>query len=175
MTRVVCFYTDLHPLAAAALAEHAPGAELVETPKADTHAYYRELEARWTGESDLICIEGDKEIHAGVLPSFDACPHQWCHFGSLTSGTGIHQYSNVGLGACRFRGELQRAVPFSAFDTPDDPRQADICRLCNGAGGRCWMFLDLRMAAVLFRRAYVLCDHGEIPHHHPRLRLAQLA
>ena len=167
--RVVCFYTELAPAAEAALAAFAPDAELVHTPADDIWAMGRELRARWTGEDDLVVIEGDKEIHAGVLPSFTACGRDWCSFGSLTSGPGT-RYTNIGLGCARFAASVQRAVTAAALQTRDNPAWP-LCHLCGGAG--CWRYLDIRVATVLFRRAYILHDHGEIAHHHPRLKILE--
>lgn len=165
--RVCCFYTELHPLTRAALDRFAPQAELVHTPAGDIYAYGRELAARWTGESDLIVTEGDKEIHGGCLPSFEQCSRPWCAFGSLTSGP-RPMYTNIGLTCARFAARLQRDVPARAFGGPDDPRKP-LCWLCGGRG--CYLRLDGRIAAALWCRAYILHDHGEIAHHHPRLKI----
>lgn len=145
-----------------AITKFAPQAELVDT-SGSIYDYNEAIASRWTGESDLVVIEGDKEITAEVIPSFNDCDEPWCTFKYKNLPGHLRMVVTIGLGCAKFSAELQREVGISEFICPDVPWQP--CRHCGNKG--CWNQLDARMA-----RAFGNHDidfphvHGHVKHHH---------
>lgn len=103
--RILCCYATLHPATADALSRFAPDAELVDVA-GDDGDYWRAIMSRWTGEDDLLIVEHDIEIHAGVLPQLEACREPWCVFPYPLNG----YMADRCLGCTRFSATLQRQV-----------------------------------------------------------------
>lgn len=104
---VLCCYTTLHPKTAASL---PPAAHLVDV-SGDPYGYWHEIDARWSGESDLLVVEHDIELHAGVIPGVARCSSGWCTY----PYRGRPDHGNIetmALGCTRFSAALQRRVPF---------------------------------------------------------------
>lgn len=155
--RVLCCYTKLHPAAAEALAEYAPDAELVDV-SASTFAYWHAIRERWTGEDDLVIVEQDNEIHAGVLPSFAGCAEPWCTFSYPIFRTQVAL--TIGLGCTKISAAAQRMV--SAQEIAEG---FALCDACKGQG--CWWHLDARIAETLkYRCGLKQHIHGQVAHHH---------
>lgn len=145
MTRIACFYVTLHPAAAAS---HPAGTELVPVSPADEHAYWRGLRARWDGTGDLLVLEQDIEIHAGVTAQLADCPSPWCTFPYLPHSWGNPRLDVTGnadraaaagalcrsLGCARFTAALQRAVPLPAGPVPWQHCDAVIAGTLAAAG-----------------------------------------
>ena len=91
----------------AALEAHAPHAEVTGVTGGD-EAYWRQISARWAGETDLITVEQDIEIGADTVTSLAACPEDWCCFAYRIFARGIRL--KTGLGCTRFSAALQRKV-----------------------------------------------------------------
>ena len=152
MVTVLCCYTALHPLAAAALRAYAPGAELADT-SGDPFAYGRQITARWDGRADLAVIEHDIEITAAVIPGFAACPRDWC----------VHPYEVAhrgnwvgvvaqGLGCVKFSRAVQAAVPAAALLGP-------FPNPCGCGGPGCWHGLDKVVTAAVAAAGFRPCVH----------------
>lgn len=137
--RVLCCYTSLHPASRASLAAHAPGAELADV-SGDPFGYWREISARWDGSQDLITVEHDIEIHAGVLDGFSACPEPWCVYPYPVFGD---RWLDFGLGCTRFAVAAQQAAGVAAIEA-----MPGECELCGGAPG-CWRHADCRIALAM--------------------------
>lgn len=134
---VLCCPVNLMPATAAALAEHAPGAQIVRIPAGDITRPWRDYAARWATD-DLVVIEQDIIIHADVIPQFEACPEPWClfPFRHYAQGGG---WMKDGIGCNRFRREFMEAVPVEAVEA-----QGGSCNRCNGENRQCWAHLDGR-------------------------------
>jgi hypothetical protein len=155
--KVCYFYTAVHPAAAEALGKFAPGAEMVWTGDGPYH-YWQEIAARWTGEQDLVLIEHDNEIHAGVIESFAACPEPWCVYSYPIFRTSVDL--TIGLGCTKISAAAQRMV------TADELAEGfALCTVCEGQG--CWWHLDSRIAEMLkYKCGLAQHVHGTVRHHH---------
>lgn len=158
---VLCCYAKLHPATAAALAAFAPGAEFADT-SGSIYAYWEQISSRWADPGDLAIIEGDIEIHAGVLPGFTACPQPWCVYPYQVHDRGT--LLDFGLGCARFRAEAQRAVSTAAIQSwPGE------CEQCRGAPG-CWAHLDCKITLAMHAAGIVQCVHWPgVQHHNARV------
>jgi len=142
--RVYYFWYAAWPRALAAL---PPDAGHVWTGPG-TDGYWRTFAQRWTGEDDLVCVEQDVLIHAGVLPQFAACPQPWCAFGWEV---GPGQMSYWWLGCTKFSAALQAAVPLTS-------KQPGECARCGPVP--CHRHMDVILHPVM---AYL---GQEQPHTH---------
>jgi hypothetical protein len=133
---------------------HAPGWVGAELDPARPDAYQTLLEAEWQRPGDLVVIEHDIGIHAGVMPGFDACPEPWCGHAYNIAGRDL-----VCLGCTRFKASLKAAVPdlFTRIDAlPFD-----------GLNPRDWRRLDVRLAGVLQCLGYAPHTHTPtVEHYH---------
>lgn len=155
------YHNDVHPLASSALTRFAPNTEYVETR--GLFGYGEAIRARWTGESDLVVVEADKEILADTLPSFEACDQLWCTTKCKTFPPPHTRITTNSLACAKFSAEIQRIVDPSEFICPD-PFWAP-CRKCDSRG--CWNQLDTRMAIAIGKHANGMPHvHGEVLHHH---------
>jgi len=158
---ICCYHNSVHPLARAALEKYAPQTEYVETK--GLFGYGEAVAERWTGESDLVVIEADKEINADTLPSFEACDKLWCTVRCMTLPEPYTRHTVNSLAAAKFSAEIQRTVKTEDFICPD-PFWAP-CRRCDSQG--CWNQLDTRLAIAITPHANGLpCVHGWVNHHH---------
>lgn len=162
--RVIYCYTKVEDRSFAALKKFAPQAELVDT-SGSIYDYNEAIASRWTGESDLVVIEGDKEITADVLPSFANCESYWCSYAYLIFPKIIEREVEIGLGCARFSAKLQRLINPNEF-LCEDPTYifGAACDICFGKG--CWKFLDARIADAIRGHGINVCCHGRIDHFH---------
>lgn len=147
-------YTRLHPATGKLLRCHAPGHVRARIDPADDDGYWRLLAREWSQPGDLVVVEQDVGISAGVLPGFAACREPWCG----------HPYpigaqSLVCLGCTRFTAELKAA----------EPDLLDVVGRCadGGVPARHWRRLDVRLLDELRRRGYT--QHRHVPavrHYH---------
>ena len=160
--RVICCYSStIHPKTRSALEKYAPETEYVETK--GLFGYGEAIADRWTGESDLVIVEADKEITADTLPSFEACDKLWCTTRCKTLPPPHTRHTVNSLSCAKFSAEIQRIVKTSDFICRD-PFWAP-CRRCDSQG--CWNQLDTRMAIAMSPRANGLPHvHGWVEHHH---------
>jgi hypothetical protein len=135
-------FTSLHPETVRLLDEHAPGHERVWIDPADVEAYWRLLAARWRVPGDLLIVEQDIGIHAGVVEGLSACREPWCGHPYP-----IGEQLLVCLGCTRFSAELKAAEPdlLDAVGLVDDDA---------GTPPRHWRRLDVRILNELRRRGY---------------------
>lgn len=160
--RIICCYASApHPKTEEAIKKFAPDTEFVKVE--GLFGYPEAIENRWTGESDLVVIESDKEITADVIPSFLACDEPWCTFKYKSFPQPYRREISTGLGCVKFSVEVQREVDTSEFICEDVPWQP--CRLCEGKG--CWRQLDARITMALENHCFDYPHvHGHIRHHH---------
>lgn len=160
MKVICCYSSDVNPLTRQALSLYASDVEYVETK--GLFGYNKAIESRWTGNTDLVVIEQDKEITADVIPSFDDCNKPWCMYTYFNFPEPYTRECLVGLGCAKFSAELQQLVSPSEFLTGDSDWIQ--CPLCNGAG--CWQNLDSRIAFAIMNHQIAPHYHGKIAHHH---------
>lgn len=161
--RVICCYTsEIHPKALGALARYAPEAEIVETK--GLFGYNDAIASRWDGSSDLVVVEGDKEITAEVLPSFARCDHPWCVYSYGVYPEPYRREIDFGLGCAKFSAEVQQIVKPSEFLTRDPECLPYPCPDCGGEG--CWRYLDSRIMFAMLFRGIESHVHGQVEHHH---------
>jgi hypothetical protein len=132
----------LWPATAAALAAHAPGAEIIPIPADDISQPWDTYASRW-GAGDLVVIEQDVVIHDGVIPQFEACPEPWCLFPARHYAAGPGGWMTTGIMCNRFRREFMQAVPVSAVEAVPGS-----CHRCLGADPKCWAHLDGKTRAA---------------------------
>lgn len=155
-TRVLCCPVTPHPDAIEALNRYAPQAEIVDAT-GDNYAYWREISARWTGETDLILVEQDIEIGPGTIAAMADCDQDWCCFAYPIFRTKVRL--RVGLGCTKISASAQRKVPAKLI-----AEGFQLCAACKGKG--CWWHLDGRVAAMLKRNGFFPHVHGDVIHHH---------
>ena len=152
--RVLVPHTNLDVRTVDLLDRHAPGWHGHELDPGRNDAYQSLMEAEWQRPGDLVVIEHDIGIHAGVMPGFRDCPEPWCGHPYA-----IGEQLLVCLGCTRFRAELKTAVPdlFTMIDAlPFD-----------GAPARDWRRMDVRLAAVLNMAGYKVHRHDPpVTHYH---------
>jgi hypothetical protein len=166
----------LYPSAAQALSLHAPQVELVDV-SGDPYAYWREITARWHGRSDLIVVEQDVEITAGVLPQFGACSSPWCTFGYTYWRTWPPSFD--ACGCARYSARLQREFPVEVFEAAWEFSCGECCLPGTVPGTRrpprpgCWRHIDAVFLAV-FRAAGLKqsCRHEPLLAHRKEAALA---
>lgn len=153
---VVLPYTRLSPATARLANRHAPGHVRARLDPADRGAYWRLLAGAWREPGDLIVVEHDIGIHAGVLEGFAACREPWCgHPYQGARGVGVRAC----LGCTRFTASLKAAEP-DLLDVVGEVAS-------GGIPARDWCRLDVRIDDELRRRGYSL--HGHQPgvrHYH---------
>lgn len=166
---IICCYTELHPATSKALELYAQGAELVELPADDTHAYWKALDSHWDDIDDLIIIEHDIEITGMVIPSFDACGNPWCTFPYLhRDGT---RMLNMSLGCTKLSWVARREAP------PDEIAKVHVdCWSCNvGAQMEglpaCWQHIDAKLACLLEHKGIHPCIHEPAVTHHDQAEI----
>jgi len=146
-------YTRLHPATARLADAPAPGHRKVPLPPDDA-AYWRLLAEHWRQPGDLMVIEHDIGIHAGVVEGFAACREPWCAHPYL-----IGRQLIPALGCTRFTAQLKAAEP-------------DLLEVVgqDGTGGlpaKDWRRLDVRILDHLRNRGYTRHEHPEpVKHYH---------
>jgi hypothetical protein len=162
--RVFCCYTGtIHPKAAEALKRFAPDCEYVET--LGLYGYNEALASLWTGESDLLIIEGDKEITAEVLPSMESCTRHWCTYQYDIFPPPCTRKAYNGLGCTKYSARVQQVVHPSEW--METGATWEPCRRCGGKG--CYRYIDSRINRAIERNWRLGVQphiHGEILHHH---------
>jgi hypothetical protein len=163
VTRILCAPVDMHPLAAAALARYAPGAEIVPISRLDGAAYWREISQRWDAADDLLIIEQDIEVTAGTISALTGCAEPWCVFAYKSQGwdsDGLPYWKTVtySLGCTKFSCQIQRHVEVPAIQAALD----DCPENCHGR----WYHLDCHIGQQLHEAGYQPHVHGMVKHHH---------
>jgi hypothetical protein len=138
----------------AALAAHVPQAEVTDV-SGDDFRYWREIEARWTGERDLIVIEQKIRVGPETIQSLEQCQEPWCVFAyTIPDGTGEREVRlTASLGCAKFSAAAQRTVT-----------AAEVARVFGGKGY--WWHLDVPIAACLRDAGFSPHVHGDVPHLH---------
>ena len=154
--RVLCCYTDLHPDTARALSRYAPQAEFAGV-SGDQFAYWHQIRARWDGADDLVVVEHDVEIHAGVIDGFAGCDQPWCVFPYVIGPHG--ELCEVGLGCTRFSAALQQ--------------QVTVDEVTRRVGEYPWSHVDDRISGLLIDLGISNhIHHPPVTHHHVYQELA---
>lgn len=126
-----------NPVARDLLIEHAPD-EITwrEIDPADDTAYSRILVDAWAEPGDLVIVEHDVGIRAGVIDELLACGQPWCGF-EYAIGTQLL----VCLGCTRFTSHLKTSLPglMSTAASIDD----------SGVKAGDWRRMDVRIAGRL--------------------------
>lgn len=99
-------YTRLHPVTARLANRYAPGHVRVKLDPCDPDAYWALLAQQWRQPGDLIVVEQDVGIHAGVVEDLEQCPEPWCGYPYP-----IGEQLLVCLGCTRFTAALKAAEP----------------------------------------------------------------
>lgn len=108
--KIICPYTQLHDATVDALSEHAAGHDVRYVHVGDHDEQLFEVwQDVWAAREDVIWVEHDIKIHAGVIPGFEACEFPWCAFAYPYPYGNSNPY--FGTGCARFRGELMAAFP----------------------------------------------------------------
>lgn len=149
-------FTGLHPDTARLLDEYAPGHVRVRIDPADVEAYWRLLAERWREPGDLLIVEQDIGVAAGVVDGLSACPELWCGHPYL-----IGDQLLVCLGCTRFSAAL-KAAETDLLDA--------VGRIDDDAGTppRHWRRLDVRILTELRRRGYEQHKHEPAVEHYHR-------
>jgi hypothetical protein len=134
-------HTRLHPTTAILLDRHAPGHRLAALDPADLSAYWQLLADAWGEPGDLVVIEHDIGIHAGVVEGFADCRRPWCGHPYPVGSVLL-----VCLGCTRFTAELKAAEPDLLEVVGQDATGA--------MAARNWRRLDVRILDELHRRGY---------------------
>lgn len=134
----LCCPVTLWPGTRDSLAGHAPDALVIPIDRDDIEQPWTTY-ARYWGTDDLVVIEQDVIIHAGVLPSFESCPEPWCLFPARHYAVGPSGFMKTGIMCNRFRREFMEAVPVEAVEAI-----RGSCNLCHGVNRRCFRHLDGR-------------------------------
>lgn len=77
MRVIVPFAGTIHPIAARALEDFAPGAERVDVSSSD-FAYYNLLCDLWAMGEDFAIVEHDVAINPWALERLASCSKPWC-------------------------------------------------------------------------------------------------
>jgi hypothetical protein len=151
---IIVPYTRLHPATARLLNKHAPGHRRVKLDPADMSAYWRLLAACWREPGELLVIEQDIGVRAGVVEELAACPEPWCGFGYPIDGS-----TAVCLGCTRFAAALKAAEPDLLEEVGEDASA--------GLPARDWRRLDVRILDALRKRGYQQHrHHPNVLHYH---------
>jgi len=162
--KIIFCYTDVpNPRAAEAIRKYAPTAEWIRT--VEHHTYAKELTSRWDSGEDLVVIEGDKEITAEVIPSFEACDEPWCVYEYWNFPEPYQQNTIYGLGCTKYSAEAQRQIPAEEIYRKHDG-VLNRCPDCNNDG--CWRYMDTRISFAILSRCISFAPHvhGRVNHHH---------
>jgi hypothetical protein len=147
-------YTRLHPATARLANAHAPGHVRARIDPADAEAYWRLLAEQWRQPGDLIVIEQDIGIHAGVIEGLTACDRPWCGHPYA-----IGQQLLVCLGCTKFSAALKAAEPGLLDAVGEDAT--------GGQPARVWQRLDVRILDHLRARGYTQHRHEPpVAHYH---------
>lgn len=152
--RVVLPFTRMHPATGKLARRHAPGHVRVRIDPRDDGAYWRLLGEEWRRPGDLVLVEQDVGLRAGVLDGFAACARPWCGHPYLIGAQLL-----VCLGCTRFSAGLKAA----------EPDLLEVVGDCadGGVPARSWRRLDVRLADELRRRGYEPHEHaGAVKHYH---------
>lgn len=152
---IIVPYTRLHPATGRLLKRHAPGHHRVRIDLADVTAYWRIVADQWRQPGDLLIVEQDIGIHAGVVDGLTRCREPWCGHPYP-----IGEQLLVCLGCTRFTAELKAA----------EPDLLDMVGECADAGTpvRHWQRLDIRILDELRNRGYAQHVHEPPVRHYHR-------
>lgn len=126
-----------NPTAKALLLEHAPHEiTWAEIDPADDTGYARILVDAWAAPGDLLIVEHDIGIRAGVIEELLACSQPWCGFEYP-----IGDQLLVCLGCTRFTAHLKASLPDLMLEAA---AVAD-----SGVPAGDWRRLDVRIAGRL--------------------------
>ena len=163
MKILFCYSGEPNPIAAKAVRKYAPTA--VFSKCEGLFGYNEIIASNWKGEEDLLVIEGDKEIHAEVVPSMEACGKDWCIYEYWNFPEPYQRNIIYGLGCTKYSARTQQLISADEFLCPDPPWMW-VCPTCNGLG--CWRNLDVRIAIQVLNKciSFAPHSHGRINHLH---------
>lgn len=148
-----------HPTARALLEQHAPGdVTWAQIPERDDTAYARILVEAWAEPGDLVIVEHDIGIRAGVVEELLSCTQPWCGF-PYAIGTALL----VCLGCTRFSAHLKASLPGLMAEAASITAEMDG----GGVPAGDWRRMDIRIAACLERLGHARHAHGPaVTHFH---------
>jgi hypothetical protein len=132
------------PRALRALTEHIPAGQTVEWREidpGDDRAYSRILVEAWAEPGDLVIVEHDVGIRAGVIEELQACRQPWCGFPYP-----IGEQLIVCLGCTKFSAHLKASLPGLMADAAGIGEEDG-----GGVPAGHWCRMDIRIAACLER------------------------
>jgi len=145
-------YTRLHPVTARLLNRHAPGHVRARLDPADDAAYWALLAKVWREPGDLLIVEQDVGIRAGVVEELAGCREPWCGFAYPIGAQLL-----VCLGCTRFTADLKATEPDLLDAVGEDAT--------GGLPARVWQRLDVRILDHLRARGYTQHRHDPPVNH----------
>ena len=164
MKIIFCYTNVPDSRAEAAIRKYAPKAEFAKCE--GLFGYNNIIAANWKGEEDLLVIEGDKEIHAEVVPSMEECNEDWCIYEYWNFPEPYQRNIIYGLGCTKYSARTQQLISTDEFLLCRSRRGCGYARTCKGLG--CWRNLDVRIAIQVLAKCirFAPHSHGRINHHH---------
>jgi hypothetical protein len=143
---------------------HTPPGMDVEWAELDSNhpgSYARLLVEVWAEPGDLLIIEHDIGIRAGVIEELLACTQSWCGFPYT-----IGEQLLVCLGCTRFTAHLKASLPGLMAEAAAIGSEQDG----GGVAAGDWRRMDVRIAACLEKLGHQ--RHPHLPavdhfHHYP--------
>lgn len=135
------------------IAEHVPpDVEIrrIEIPADQPCGYSRILTEAWAWPGDLMIIEQDIGVHAGVIEALTECRQPWCGFPYTIGETLL-----VCLGCTRFSAHLKATLPNLMAEAAAVGSEHDG----GGVPAGVWQRMDVRIGALLE-------SHGHNRHEH---------
>jgi len=121
-------------------------------------AYSRLLVEAWGWPGDLLIIEHDVGLHAGVVEALTACRQPWCGFPYQ-----IGDRLMVALGCTRFTAHLKATLPNLMAQAASVGSEQDGGLLPAGV----WQRMDVRIGALLEAHGHTRHPHlPEVQHFH---------
>ncbi len=160
MRVIYCYTTKPENRSAESITKYAPLAEWHSTP--NIFDYPNIVASFWTGKEDLVLLEGDTEITAEVLPSFENCSNYWCSYSYMVNPPPNEYKWSAGTGCTLYSANAQQIVSVDEI-WGDDPAW-NHCPYCDGSG--CWNYIDSRIARALRSHGINVHVHGMVKHHH---------
>lgn len=132
-----------NPDARALLEKHAPSEiTWARIDPADPTAYSRILIDAWAADGDLVIVEHDIGIRAGVVEELSVCSQPWCGFPYA-----IGESLLVCLGCTKFSAHLKAMLPNLMAEAAAIGSEQDG----GGVPAGHWSRMDVRIGACLER------------------------
>jgi hypothetical protein len=152
-------YTKQHPEARSLLERHAPeDITWARIDENDVTGYARLLVEAWAQPGDLVIVEHDIGVHAGVFDGFQTCGQPWCGHPYR-----IGDRMLVCLGCTRFTAHLKASLPNLMAEAAAVGSEQDG----GGVPAGDWRRLDVRIGALLESHGHQRHPHQPaVTHYH---------